>query len=95
MNDDLSREEILNYLSICFCIMVLYYDDAISERRKDQSHRNNEGVPYCLFNIDFAVNYMGCAWSVITPLTDNRAVRTASKFIRTIQFQMLSSMILI
>ena len=58
--------------------MVLVYDDAISERRQDQSHWNNEGVPYYLFNIDFAVKYMGCAWSVSTPLTDNRGVRTGS-----------------
>ena len=91
--------------------------NAISDRLQDQSHRNNEGVPYSLFNIDFAIKYMGCAWSVSTPLTDSRGVRTgslgthllehyfgsnrrhnngsdtASNFIRTIQFQMLSSMI--
>ena len=83
---------------------------------QDQSHQNNEGVPYCLFNIDFAVKYIGCAWSLSTPITDNRGVRigslgthllehyfgsnrrlnngndTASNFIRTLKFQMLSSM---
>ena len=69
MNDDLSREERLNYLTIGFCIMVLYYDDAISERMQDQSHRNNEVVPYHLFNIDFAFKYIGCAWSLSTPIT--------------------------
>ena len=85
---------------------------------QDQSHRNNEGVPYCLFNIDFAVKYMGCAWSVSTPITYDRGVKicslvthllehyfgsnrrlnngnnTASNLIRTINFQMLSSMVL-
>ena len=69
MNDDSSREEILNFLIICFGIVVLYYDDAISERMQDQSHRNNEVVPYHLFNIDFAFKYIGCAWSLSTPIT--------------------------
>ena len=59
LNDALFREVILNYLTICFGIMVLYYYHAISDRLQDQSHRNNEGVPYCIFNIDFAVKYMG------------------------------------
>ena len=50
--------------------MVLYYNDAISDRLQDQSHRNNEGIPYCLFNIDFAVKYMGCAWSLSPSITE-------------------------
>ena len=38
MNDTLSREVILNYLTICFGIMVLYYYEFISDRLQDQSH---------------------------------------------------------
>ena len=40
MNESISRELRINYLTIGFCIIALYYDDALSRLNPVQSHSN-------------------------------------------------------
>ena len=117
MNHDLTRAQRLNYLTIGFCIMVLFYDDLLNRKSSSQESSKVEGHDYTLFNFDYAKKYLALAWSLSHPVMDGNCVKlgslgthllehffgsnrrinrgndTASNFVRTIQFQMLSAII--
>ena len=116
-NEKISREQRLCYLTIGFCIMTLYYDDAIKRMSDEQDSRDTQGIAYSLFNLDYAKKYISLAWSLSHYMIDFKTIRlgslgthmlehffgsnrrmnngndTASNFMRTLQFQLLSSII--
>ena len=78
MNETLSREQRINYLTVGFCIVALYYDDAIHQINDCQSHVAIEGKAYSLFNIDFCKKYLALCWSLSQPITEHKCVRLGS-----------------
>ena len=78
MNEELTREERIQYLTIGFCIVALYYDDAIHQLNESQSHKATEGSKITLFNLDYCKKYLSLCWSLSQPITEQKCVRLGS-----------------
>ena len=75
MNQYITRETRLQYLTIGFCIVMLFY--LVSKERMDesQSFDNIEGKNFSLFNLDYAKKYLILAWSLTQQTSDPRCVQ--------------------
>ena len=78
MNESISRELRLNYLTIGFCIVSLYYDGALRYLNTDLQSHSDSSKCYTLFNLDYCIKYMALAWSLSKEITDLRCVRLGS-----------------
>ena len=78
MREDITRDKRLEYLTIGFCIMALYHDDAIHNMSPEQNHRDIEGSSYSLFNSDYVKKYMSLAWSLARTMIDPRTMKLGS-----------------
>ena len=78
MNEKLTREERIQYLTIGFCIVALFYDDAIHRLNECQSYNATEGSKITLFNLDYCKKYLALCWSLSQPITEHKCVRLGS-----------------
>ena len=58
MNENISREQRIKYLTIGFCIMVLFYCSARDNLNDCQRSNSTEGCALTLFNEDFVKKYI-------------------------------------
>ena len=78
MNETISRADRIRYLTIGFCIIALYYDDAVHQLNECQSHKAVEGNNITLFNLDYCKKYLALCWSLSQPITELKCVRLGS-----------------
>ena len=75
MNETLTRDQRIQYLTIGFCIMVLFYYAVRDNKDENQKSDNIGNHPFTLFNEDFAKKYIVLAWSLVHPVADGRCVQ--------------------
>ena len=78
MNQSISRETRICYLTIGFCIMLLFYIAVRKNMTENQSFNDTENKAYSLFNLDFAKKYLVLAWSLTQQTSDPRCLQLVS-----------------